>query len=105
MIRTTDLSVVETERAFRKETVTSVRDSSSFSREEAKAEVGTPVHFKADYRGFREGAVGHVVDYHENSRDEFDVVVLLDAPRGRGQVHERFSKAEYNRFLRRLPKA
>ena len=104
MIRATDIGVVETELNFREEARPPLRESGSFSREEAKAEIGTPVRFRTDHRGFREGAVGHVVDYHENDSEGFEVVILLASPDGLGQVHERFGKAEYTRFLRRLSK-
>ncbi len=66
--------------------------SVSFTEEEAKAKVGKTVSLLADYDRFHEGDIGRVVDYHEQSKGVFQVVIRWNSPNGEEPDYGGFSR-------------
>lgn len=73
--------------------------SVSFTEEEARAKVGKTVSLLTDYDRLRKGDVGHVVDYHEQSKGVFQVVIRWNSPNGAGPDYDGFSRDKYDRLL------
>jgi hypothetical protein len=73
--------------------------AASFTREEAKAKIGKTVSLLADYDSFRKGDVGRVVDYHEQSKDVFQVVVKWNSSNGAEPNYDVFGRERYDRLL------
>lgn len=71
----------------------------SFTEIEAKAKVGQTVRLLTDHNHLLKGMIGHVVDFHETVKDDFEVVIRWDLPNGSEPVHDRFSKSKYHLLL------
>ena len=71
----------------------------SFTELEAKAKIGKTVRVTTVHAHLRKGMIGHVVDFHETAKDDFEAVVRWDSLNGSEPVHDGFSRSKYDRLL------
>lgn len=71
----------------------------SFTEAEAKAKIGKTVRLLADYNQLFRGEIGQVVDFHETTKDVFEVVIRWNLQNGLEPVYVGCSRANYDRLL------
>lgn len=71
----------------------------NFTKDEAKSKMGKTVSLSSDYGPFLKGHVGLVVDYHEQSKGVFQVVIRWNQKNGSEPRYDGFSKDRYESLI------